>query len=146
MHGLFYRLRDMLITRRAYLFAMLDYLERGAGSRGTALYTDPEGALPQEGMPELFRLVLDEGRHGDVIQEVRLGDGRCEARWRPVRPIIPQMDYFFENQWREYRSKLPFLTAARSISAEHICCRHLACELATMHKLSRLLPISHSHQ
>ena len=84
---------------------MLDYLERGAGSRGTALYTDPEGALPQEGMPELFRLVLDEGRHGDVIQEVRLGDGRCEARWRPVRPIIPQMDYFFENQWREYRQR-----------------------------------------
>ena len=89
-----------------YLFRRCSTTWKGGPAAGAPPFTPTRRELfPRGEMPELFRLVLDEGRHGDVIQEVRLGDGRCEARWRPVRPIIPQMDYFFENQWREYRQR-----------------------------------------
>ncbi len=101
---LFYRLRDVLISQRIYLAAMLDYLEKGGGSRGSALYTDPEGELFDPSLPEIFRLRLDAGRHGGVIQEAALKGNSCEISWRPVRPI-PAEDYFFENRWKEYRER-----------------------------------------
>ena len=102
---MFYRLRDMLISQLVYLSAMRDHLEHGAASRGSALYTDPDGKLPGELLPELFRCRLDDGAHGGELQEVRLdGDWLCHALWRAVRPI-PEMDYFFENQWRLFRER-----------------------------------------
>ena len=101
---LFYRLRDMLVSQKAYLFAMLDYAKSGAGSRGSALYTDPEGRQPDEKLPGLYRCRLDQGAHGGIVQEVSLKDGECSASWRPVRPL-PEVDYFFENQWKAYRDR-----------------------------------------
>lgn len=38
--SLFYKLYDMLLSQKMYLFAMLDYAKAGGGSRGSALYTD----------------------------------------------------------------------------------------------------------
>ena len=97
---MFYRLRDTLISQKVYLSAMLDYLEKGGGSRGSALYTNPGGKLPDERMPELYRSVLDNGRHSALVQET----GLSGSLWRPVRPI-PEVDYFFENQWALYRKR-----------------------------------------
>lgn len=102
---LFYRLRDMLISQRVYLYAMLDYLNSGAGSRGSALYTSREGTKPDERLPDLYRCRLDGGAHGYIVQETALKGNTCQAHWRPVRPI-PDVDYFFENQWREYRERV----------------------------------------
>lgn len=102
---LFYRLRDMLISQKMYLYAMLDYSRSGAGSRGSALYTDASGQKPDSSFPDLYRCCLDEGAHGDIIQEIALENGACQAYWRSVRPI-PQSDYFFENQWRAYRDRM----------------------------------------
>lgn len=102
---LFYRLRDMLISQRVYLYAMLDYLNSGAGSRGSALYTSREGTKPDERLPDLYRCRLDGGAHGYIVQETALEGNTCQAHWRPVRPI-PDVDYFFENQWREYRERV----------------------------------------
>ena len=102
--SLFYRLRDMLITQKVYLSAMLDYAQRGGGSRGSALYTDPDGKLPDERLPEIFRCRLDGEVHGAVVQEIVLEGDHCRVKWRPVRPI-PDVDYFFENQWRAYRNR-----------------------------------------
>jgi hypothetical protein len=102
---LFYRVYDMLQSRRMYLYAMQDYAGRGAGSRGSALYTDPSGQMPGEGLPEIFRCTLDDGAHSGVVQEVRCSaDGGPSASWRLVRPV-PQPDDFFENQWRAYRAR-----------------------------------------
>lgn len=102
---LFYRVYDMLQSRRMYLYAMQDYAACGAGSRGSALYTDPSGQMPGDGLPEIFRCSLDDGAHSGVIQEVRsAADGELTASWRPVRPV-PQPDDFFENQWRAYRER-----------------------------------------
>ncbi len=123
---LFYRVYDMLLSRRMYLRAMQDYAEHGAGSRGSALYTDPNGQMPGssnaqgEPLPEIFRCTLDRGAHSGMIQEIRCAEdgdpldgnridgkrivGKLTATWRPVRPI-PQPDDFFENQWRAYRER-----------------------------------------
>ena len=71
--------RDILTTAYVYLSAMADYVEHGGRSRGSVLYTDPSGALPEVGydagpraepeLPELFRFTLDGGALDDEVQE-----------------------------------------------------------------------------
>ena len=88
--SLFYKLYDMLLSQKMYLFAMLDYAKAGGGSRGSALYTDSTGELP--GFPgcqtfgELYRCRLDQKMHGQEVQEVTLKEGTPSASRRPVRP------------------------------------------------------------
>ena len=107
--SLFYKLYDMLLSQKMYLFTMLDYAKAGGGSRGSALYTDSTGELP--GFPgcqtfgELYRCRLDQKMHGQEVQEVTLKEGTPSASRRPVRPL-PDVDYFFENQWRIYRERM----------------------------------------
>ena len=107
--SLFYKLYDMLLSQKMYLFAMLDYAKAGGGSRGSALYTDSTGELP--GFPgcqtfgELYRCRLDQKMHGQEVQEVTLKEGTPSASRRPVRPL-PDVDYFFEKQWRIYRERM----------------------------------------
>ena len=107
--SLFYKLYDMLLSQKMYLFAMLDYAKAGGGSRGSALYTDSTGELP--GFPgcqtfgELYRCRLDQKMHGQEVQEVTLKEGTPSASRRPVRPL-PDVDYFFENQWRIDRERM----------------------------------------
>lgn len=107
--SLFYKLYDMLLSQKMYLFAMLDYAKAGGGSRGSALYTDSTGELP--GFPgcqtfgELYRCRLDQKMHGQEVQEVTLKEGTPSASRRPVRPL-PDVDYFFENQWKIYRERM----------------------------------------
>ena len=107
--SLFYKLYDMLLSQKMYLFAMLDYAKAGGGSRGSALYTDSTGELP--GFPgcqtfgELYRCRLDQKMHGQEVQEVTLKEGTPSALRHPVRPL-PDVDYFFENQWRIYRERM----------------------------------------
>lgn len=73
----FYRLHDMLISQKAYLFAMLDYVKSGGGSRGYALYTDKDGRRPDIKLPELYRCRLDQGAHEGVVQEILWKDTQC---------------------------------------------------------------------
>ena len=107
--SLFYKLYDMLLSQKMYLFAMLDYAKAGGGSRGSALYTDSTGELP--GFPgcqtfgELYRCRLDQKMHGQEVQEVTLKEGTPSASRRPVRPL-PDVDYFFEDQWRIYSERM----------------------------------------
>lgn len=101
---MYFRLRDMLLAQKVYLYAMLDYLDRQGGSRGSALYTDATGKKPHEKLPDIFKCCLDEGRHRQVIQEITLRDGSCAAEWRNVR-LIPEADYTFETEWRKFRER-----------------------------------------
>ena len=56
-----YRLRDMLLSQRAYLTAMADYTANGGKSRGSALYTDLTGEVkPFAQLPDTFTFALDE--------------------------------------------------------------------------------------
>lgn len=103
--GLFYHLYDNLLAQKVYLTSMYDYLEKEGGSRGSALYTSIKGKKPGEKMPELFTCQLDEGRLGKVVQETFIKDGACVCEWRAVRDI-PDVDYFFETQWKQYRERM----------------------------------------
>jgi len=96
-----YKLRDLLLTQQAVLTAMADFSETAGGTRGSALYTDPEGQL-RPGLEELFRFrPLGNGANGQ-IQEVRLTENGCTVTWRPVRPL-PEAGDVFETVWRQYR-------------------------------------------
>lgn len=97
-----YRLRDMLLSQRAYLTAMTDYTAHGGKSRGSALYTDLTGGTKPFGqLPDTFTFALDE-TEAPLIQELWFEDGTCRTAWRAPRHI-PEDDDFFENLWRSYR-------------------------------------------
>lgn len=97
-----YRLRDMLLSQRAYLTAMADYTAHGGKSRGSALYTDlTDGVKPFAQLPGTFTFALDE-TEAPLIQELWFENGTCRTGWRAPRPI-PADDDFFENVWRSYR-------------------------------------------
>ncbi|GCE76067.1 FAD-dependent oxidoreductase [Cellulomonas biazotea] len=71
--------RDILTSAYVYLSAMADYVAHGGRSRGSVLYSDPEGVLPRVGygpsagdeldLPDVFRFRLDGGALDDVVQE-----------------------------------------------------------------------------
>ncbi len=97
-----YRLRDLLLSQRMYLSAIVDYIDQGGKSRGSYLISDPEGSLPLPGLDERFRYQLDADAHAGLVQEVLWKSGRVECSWRPVRPI-PEEKLWFENIWRDWR-------------------------------------------
>lgn len=102
--GMFFHLYDTLVSQQVYLSAMLDYLQHGGGSRGSALYTCPDGEKPGEKMPDLYCCRLDKGKLGGMIQEISLCGRECQVSWRPVRPL-PEPDSFFETQWKAFRER-----------------------------------------
>ena len=100
--AMLYRLRDMLLSQRAYLTAMTNYTAHGGKSRGSALHTDLTGGVkPFAQLPDTFTFALDE-TEAPLIQELWFEDGTCRTAWRAPRPI-PEDDDFFENVWRSYR-------------------------------------------
>ena len=80
---------------------MLDYVKEIGATRGSALYYDANGAL-RNGLEEAFRLTVENGASRQKVQEVQLTLGGFVAKWRNVRPIPIEED-FFENVWRSYR-------------------------------------------
>lgn len=96
------RLREVLISQKAYLSAMVDYVRHGGKSRGSALYTDSAGSKPYPSLPAAFSFTLDDGSRSHLIQEVLLGEQGTRFFWREARPI-PHDDDFFENVWRDFR-------------------------------------------
>lgn len=99
--AMLYRLRDMLLSQRAYLTAMADYTAHGGKSRGSALYTDLTGGVkPFAQLPDTFTFALDE-------TEAPLSGAVVRGWYLPhrlARPAPnPRDDDFFENVWRSYR-------------------------------------------
>ena len=82
------------------------FAERCGCSRGSAIYSAPDGAAAaglENDADGLFRYKLDDGALDAIAQVVTLSaDGAAEAGWRPVRPL-PEGGGFFENVWRGYR-------------------------------------------
>ena len=98
----FFRLEDTLLSQWVYLSAVLDYIDAGGRSRGSALYGEERGETLCTALSYPFRFTLSGDHLGDMIQEMAIKDGQVTASWRKVRPI-PQEDDFFENVWRSYR-------------------------------------------
>lgn len=97
-----FRLEDTLLCQQTYLSAMLNYIDIGGKSRGSAIYTDPLGIRPFATLPDTFTYALDNGFLSTKIQEVIWQEGNISYEWRDVRPI-PDTDDLFENVWRDYR-------------------------------------------
>jgi succinate dehydrogenase/fumarate reductase flavoprotein subunit len=96
------RLRDILLCQEMVLAAMADYIAKGGKSRGSALYSDPEGLSPHRGLPEAYRFTPDDGGLSSLVQEaVRRQEG-IRFTWRDVRPI-PEDEGVFETVWRDFR-------------------------------------------
>ena len=96
---MYYRLKEMLFTQKVYIESMIDYFEKGGGSRGSALYIDGfDGNI----LSASYK--LDFLEHGDVIQEVEYKNNKIIVKWRSVRQI-PKVNYFFETQWKMYRDR-----------------------------------------
>jgi len=100
--GELYRFYDILLCQYVYLSAMLDYVENGGKSRGSALYYDRTGEKPHPLLGEMFRFDSDDGSRGGMVQEVMYDNGRCHFSWRRIREL-PAEDDFFENVWKRYR-------------------------------------------
>lgn len=75
--------RDTLTAAYVYLSAMRDYVAHGGRSRGSVLYSDPAGDLPEASwgdgagsplsdLPDVFRFRLDGGELDEVVQESAL--------------------------------------------------------------------------
>ena len=77
-------------------------MAQGGQSRGSALYTDPEGQKPYDFLPEAFTFTLDDGSRAGLVQVAQRAPEGVRLQWRAVRPI-PADDDFFENVWRAYR-------------------------------------------
>lgn len=96
-----YRLRDVLIAQKMYLFAMRDYAKTAKMSRGSALYTSAQGYTPVEGC-NVFSFVPYDGSLNTKVQEITYGKRCCNSEWRDVIPL-PEGGGFFENVWADYR-------------------------------------------
>ena len=86
---------DLLIAQQVYAAAMENYIIQGGGSRGSCIITDKN---------EIFSFLSDDGTLFSKIQEVRFIQQNCHFTWEDVRPI-PQNEDWFENVWREVRTK-----------------------------------------
>ena len=96
-----YQYRDALLCQMLYLSAMLDYAKTAGTTRGSALYSNPQGEK-RRGLEECFRFISEPRAFADRVQQGKLKDGIVSFQWRAVRPI-PENNDFFENIWRTYR-------------------------------------------
>ena len=113
-----FRLRDILITRRAFLAAIREYVAHGGGSRGSSLVAEAGAAdMKTEGSPLPGGLLVrpENAALRETICEAWLEPAPVDAsqavqrirfRWIPVRPV-PARDDWFENVWRDYRAGFP---------------------------------------
>ena len=96
-----YIYRDTLICQTVVLESMADFAHSAGASRGSSIYCDALGSKPQ-GLEECFRFRSVPKVCADKVQYGYLQDSGCDIRWRQVRPL-PENDDFFENVWRTYR-------------------------------------------
>lgn len=96
-----FRLRDILTCQLVCLESMLDFASSAKATRGSALYTAPEGEK-REGLEELFRFVCSPRVLAHQVQQGLLLENTCRFTWRDVRPI-PEEIGVFETVWRRYR-------------------------------------------
>lgn len=101
-----FRTRDILITQYVYLSAIVEYIQKGGGSRGSYLISESTGTLAVSKLPQEFRFKLDDGKLTKFVCEIELRQDEakyiCGLTWKPVRPI-PTEDNWFEKVWSDYR-------------------------------------------
>jgi succinate dehydrogenase/fumarate reductase flavoprotein subunit len=100
------RSRQLALTHAAYLRAIADYVERGGGSRGSALYADSGGQCLHPALGPSWQALPEQPALQEQLQELVYGPGGFAARWIDRRPI-PDTDDWFEHVWQTFREGLP---------------------------------------
>ncbi len=92
-----------------YLQAILAQVEGGAGSRGSALVLQAEGAEVHPGLEDCWRFASeDESFRAKVLQtSVNPQTGIARSKWIPCRPV-PQSDEWFETAWAAFHTRAFF--------------------------------------
>lgn len=101
---IYYQYWNALITSKLYLVAMLEYIEDSGLSRGSALYSDPNGNIHPDALDERFTYNLETSEDVALIRELVLDNGEVICSKREPNPI-PEDDDFFENVWAIFREK-----------------------------------------
>ena len=83
-----------------HINAMIDYVEKGGESRGSALYSDEKGEVKPRNLDHRFIYSLEKEEKRPQIQEVKYEKGNVVFSYRDARPI-PEDDDFFENVWSQ---------------------------------------------
>jgi succinate dehydrogenase/fumarate reductase flavoprotein subunit len=98
------RNRQLCLTHRVYLEAVLFAVESGVGSRGSAMVLDPAGRRVHEKLGPEWSLAPEDPAFRDRVQETVLqAGGAVLNRWVPRRPI-PESDLWFETAWAAFRN------------------------------------------
>ena len=95
------RTRDVLLTQRAVVSSMTLCAQQW-GSRGSGLVLDSAGVACEGLRDYRYRPPQEVGMDQQVVTEWNT-DG-ISSSFAPVRPI-PVRDSWFENVWREYRTR-----------------------------------------
>jgi len=103
------RLRDVLLTRYAYLSAIRAYAAAGGGSRGSSLLVEEgvDGMLPgnmkiRPDNPEFQHLIGELSLQTTFSASGRILEATCLSGWTNARPVPNRLDWF-ETVWRDYR-------------------------------------------
>jgi succinate dehydrogenase/fumarate reductase flavoprotein subunit len=128
-----FRLRDILLTRYAFLASIREYAAHGGGSRGSSLLAET-GGMTSDAVAS-GDVASGDGKSGTGVshhtasrlpgglvvrpETTSLRDWICETsfvpeggalqprfRWSPIR-AIPEREDWFENVWRDYREGFP---------------------------------------
>lgn len=101
--------RELALAQLGYLEAIKALLERGSGSRGSHLVTDPSGSLPHAGLGDEWKFIpenLDLRREILGISYDLTQDAFTARTTQPNEQ--PEGEFWFENTWAEYRSATVF--------------------------------------
>lgn len=104
-----FEVRDLALAQLGFLEAVHALLERGSGSRGSHLVTDPSGALPHPQLGEEWRFIPENLALRKEILGVSY-DCATDTFSIHITPPndLPEDEFWFENTWTEYRSASVF--------------------------------------
>jgi succinate dehydrogenase/fumarate reductase flavoprotein subunit len=103
------RVRELALAQIAFLEAVKAMLERGGGSRGSRLVTDPEGTLPHPDLDEGWRFRPENVALRDEILQVSYDASSDAIATTTLRPRpFPEGEFWFENTWGEFRDATIF--------------------------------------
>ncbi|MGD2175838.1 MAG: hypothetical protein PVJ27_10585, partial [Candidatus Brocadiaceae bacterium] len=98
------KVRELALAQLAFLEGARALIDRGGGSRGSHLVTDPDGATPHPELGEQWRFLPENRDLREEILGVRYDADEDTFRTEVTAPRpFPQDDSWFENTWAEFR-------------------------------------------
>ncbi|MCL2646405.1 MAG: FAD-binding protein [Phycisphaerales bacterium] len=97
--------RELALAQLAYLESILAILEKGGGSRGSHLVTDPAGNLPHPNLTTEWRFIPENMQLRQTILGITYDPATHSFTRTESAPNTPpaNLDDWFENTWAAYR-------------------------------------------